>query len=167
MKSLQSDNGGEYKSDKLARFGAERQIQPKFTPPYTPQLNAVAERTNRTLVECARRTMEYAGLGKSYWGEAVMTAMFLRNRCPTPRQVAISSVDDEETDPGQPQSVCMSRILSRVSSKTLEVRLQYITLSFPGLHRASEVLPFRSRVVSTGLIRATMTAKTPSQRRTT
>uniref|UniRef100_A0AAV1TGA3 Retroviral polymerase SH3-like domain-containing protein n=1 Tax=Peronospora matthiolae TaxID=2874970 RepID=A0AAV1TGA3_9STRA len=27
--------------------------------------------------------MEHAGLGKSYWGEAVMAAMFLRNRCPT------------------------------------------------------------------------------------
>uniref|UniRef100_A0AAV1TC62 Reverse transcriptase Ty1/copia-type domain-containing protein n=1 Tax=Peronospora matthiolae TaxID=2874970 RepID=A0AAV1TC62_9STRA len=38
---------------------------------------------NRTLVECARCMMEHAGLGKSYWGEAVMTAMFLRNRCPT------------------------------------------------------------------------------------
>uniref|UniRef100_A0AAV1UEK1 Reverse transcriptase Ty1/copia-type domain-containing protein n=1 Tax=Peronospora matthiolae TaxID=2874970 RepID=A0AAV1UEK1_9STRA len=38
---------------------------------------------NRTLVECARCMMEHAGLVKSYWGEAVMTAMFLRNLCPT------------------------------------------------------------------------------------
>uniref|UniRef100_A0AAV1T0R7 Integrase catalytic domain-containing protein n=1 Tax=Peronospora matthiolae TaxID=2874970 RepID=A0AAV1T0R7_9STRA len=83
VKYLQSDNGGEYKSDKLARFCAERGIQQRFTPPYTPQLNGVAERMNRTLVECARCMMEHAGLGKSYWGEAVMTAMFLRNRCPT------------------------------------------------------------------------------------
>uniref|UniRef100_A0AAV1VGZ7 Integrase catalytic domain-containing protein n=1 Tax=Peronospora matthiolae TaxID=2874970 RepID=A0AAV1VGZ7_9STRA len=83
VKYLQSDNGGEYKSDKLARFCAEQGIQQRFTPPYTPQLNGVAERMNRTLVECARCMMEHAGLGKSYWGEAVMTAMFLRNRCPT------------------------------------------------------------------------------------
>ena len=27
--------------------------------------------------------MEYAGLSKEYWGEAVMTVKFLRNRCPT------------------------------------------------------------------------------------
>ncbi|GMF59046.1 unnamed protein product [Phytophthora lilii] len=27
--------------------------------------------------------LEHAGLAKSYWGEAVMTATFLRNRCPT------------------------------------------------------------------------------------
>ncbi|CAI5725938.1 unnamed protein product [Peronospora destructor] len=38
---------------------------------------------NRTLVECARCMLEHAGLPKTYWGEAVMTATFLRNRCPT------------------------------------------------------------------------------------
>ncbi|KAG4035868.1 hypothetical protein PC123_g28564 [Phytophthora cactorum] len=38
---------------------------------------------NRTLVESARCMLEHAGLSKSYWGEAVMTATFLRNRCPT------------------------------------------------------------------------------------
>ncbi|GMF72324.1 unnamed protein product [Phytophthora fragariaefolia] len=27
--------------------------------------------------------LEHAGLSKSYWGEAVVTATFLRNRCPT------------------------------------------------------------------------------------
>lgn len=83
MKYLQSDNGGEYKSDKLARFCVERGIQQKLTPPYTPQLNGVAERMNRTLVECARCMIKHAGLEKNYWGEAVMTATFLRNRCPT------------------------------------------------------------------------------------
>uniref|UniRef100_A0AAV1V8E2 Integrase catalytic domain-containing protein n=1 Tax=Peronospora matthiolae TaxID=2874970 RepID=A0AAV1V8E2_9STRA len=75
-KYLQIDNGGDYKSDKLARFCAERVIQQSFTHPYTPQLNGVAERINRTLVECARCMVEHAVLGKSYWGEAVMTAMF-------------------------------------------------------------------------------------------
>uniref|UniRef100_H3H9W0 Integrase catalytic domain-containing protein n=1 Tax=Phytophthora ramorum TaxID=164328 RepID=H3H9W0_PHYRM len=61
----------------------KRKGRPKFTPPYTPQLNGVAERMNRTLVECARCMLEHAGLPKTYWGEAVMTATFLRNRCPT------------------------------------------------------------------------------------
>ncbi|PSD62998.1 hypothetical protein C7G80_19275, partial [Acinetobacter nosocomialis] len=65
------------------KFCSERGIVQKFTPPYTPQLNGVAERMNRTLVECARCMLEHAGLSKSYWGEAVVTATFLRNRCPT------------------------------------------------------------------------------------
>ena len=38
---------------------------------------------NRTLVECACCMLTHAGMKKKYWGEAVMTATFLRNRCPT------------------------------------------------------------------------------------
>uniref|UniRef100_H3H8Y7 Integrase catalytic domain-containing protein n=1 Tax=Phytophthora ramorum TaxID=164328 RepID=H3H8Y7_PHYRM len=83
VQTLRSDNGGEYTSGAMAKFCADRGIVQKFTPPYTPQLNGVAERMNRTLVECARCMLEHAGLPKTYWGEAVMTATFLRNRCPT------------------------------------------------------------------------------------
>uniref|UniRef100_H3H993 Integrase catalytic domain-containing protein n=1 Tax=Phytophthora ramorum TaxID=164328 RepID=H3H993_PHYRM len=83
VQTLRSDNGGEYTSGAMAKFCADRGIVQKFTPPYTPQLNGVAERMNRTLVECARCMLEHAGLPKWYWGEAVMTATFLRNRCPT------------------------------------------------------------------------------------
>ncbi|KAG2963263.1 hypothetical protein PC120_g27553 [Phytophthora cactorum] len=80
VKTLRSDNGGEYTSGAMAKFCKDRGIEQKFTPPYTPQLNGVAERMNRTLVESARCMLEHAGLSKSYWGEAVMTATFLRNR---------------------------------------------------------------------------------------
>ena len=83
VKALNSDNGGEYSCAAMTKFCSERGIVQKFTPPYTPQLNGVAERMNRTLVECARCMLEHAGMTKKYWGEAVMTAMFLRNRCPT------------------------------------------------------------------------------------
>ncbi|KAF1325883.1 Integrase catalytic core protein, partial [Globisporangium splendens] len=79
VKMLRSDNGGEYVSNKFAAFCRDRDIVQQFTP----QLNGVAERMNRTLVECARCMVEHAGLSKRYWGEAVMTATFLRNRCPT------------------------------------------------------------------------------------
>ncbi|KAF1318429.1 Integrase catalytic core protein, partial [Globisporangium splendens] len=83
VKVLRSDNGGEYASSKFAAFCRDRGIVQQFTPPYTPQLNGVAERMNRTLVESARCMLEHAGLSKQYWGEAVATAAFLRNRCPT------------------------------------------------------------------------------------
>ncbi|KAF1332517.1 reverse transcriptase, partial [Globisporangium splendens] len=83
VKVLRSDNGGEYVSNKFAAFCRNRGIVQQFTPPYTPQLNGVAERMNRTLVESARCMIEHAGLSKRYWGEAVATAAFLRNRCPT------------------------------------------------------------------------------------
>jgi len=83
VKVLRSDNGGEYVSSKFAAFCSNQGIVQQFTPPYTPQLNGVAERMNRTLVESARCMIEHAGLSKRYWGEAVATAAFLRNRCPT------------------------------------------------------------------------------------
>ncbi|KAF1332324.1 Integrase catalytic core protein, partial [Globisporangium splendens] len=73
VKVLRSDNGGEYVSNKFAAFCRNRGIVQQFTPPYTPQLNGVAERMNRTLVESARCMIEHAGLSKRYWGEAVWT----------------------------------------------------------------------------------------------
>lgn len=83
VKALRCNNGGEYTSSEMAKFCKRRDIEQKFTPPYTPQLNGVAERMNRTLVECARCMIEHAGLPKTYWGEAVMTSAFLHNLCPT------------------------------------------------------------------------------------
>ena len=83
VRVLRSDNGGEYTSGILTKFCSDRGIVQKFTPPYTPQLNGVAERMNRALVKSARCMMEHAAMTKSYWGEAVMTANFLRIRCPT------------------------------------------------------------------------------------
>ena len=83
IKLIRSDNGGDDVPNKFAAFCQDQGIVQLFRPPYTPQLNEVAERMNRTLVECARCMIEHAGLSKRYWGEAVSTAAFLRNRCPT------------------------------------------------------------------------------------
>uniref|UniRef100_A0AAV1V1L6 Uncharacterized protein n=1 Tax=Peronospora matthiolae TaxID=2874970 RepID=A0AAV1V1L6_9STRA len=65
VKHLRSDNDGEYTSGAMSKLCVYRGIVQKFTPPYTPQLNGVAERMNRTLVESVRCMMEHAGLAKS------------------------------------------------------------------------------------------------------
>ena len=83
IKTLRSDNGGEYVSKRFKEFCENYGILQKFTPRYTPELNGVAERMNRTLVESGRCMLEHANLGNKFWGEAIMTANFLRNRCPT------------------------------------------------------------------------------------
>ena len=46
VRVLRSDNGGEYTSGILTKLCSDRGIVQKFTPPYTPQLNGVAERMN-------------------------------------------------------------------------------------------------------------------------
>jgi len=43
----------------------------------------VAERRNRTLIEMARCLLIQSGLPPSFWAEAVNTANYIRNRCPS------------------------------------------------------------------------------------
>jgi transposase InsO family protein len=54
IKVLRSDQGGEYTSGAFKSYCKFHGIQQQFTVPHTPQQNGVAERRNKTLVECAR-----------------------------------------------------------------------------------------------------------------
>lgn len=83
IKCLQSDNGREFCNEEFDRFLKEEGIARKLTTPYTPQLNGVAERKNRTLMEMARCMLTQSKLPISFWAEAVATANFVRNRCIT------------------------------------------------------------------------------------
>ena len=44
----------------------------------------MAERYNRTIVETVRCLISDSKLGKSFWAEALSTAVYLRNRSPSP-----------------------------------------------------------------------------------
>lgn len=86
-KAIRSDGGGEYSSTSLKKFFADNGIVHEQTAPYSPQQNGVAERRNRYAVESVRCMLAESGLGKTYWGEAICTAIYLQNRLPS------SSVD--------------------------------------------------------------------------
>ena len=83
IKAVRSDNGGEYTSNDFKAFCQEHGISQEFTEVYTPQQNGVAERANRTLLEMARAMLYQSTLPQLLWAEAIMTAAYLRNRCPT------------------------------------------------------------------------------------
>jgi len=83
IKCLQSDNGLEYVNKRFDEFIRKHGITRRLTVPYNPEQNGVAERRNRTLMETARCLLIQAGLPASFWAEAVNTANFIRNRCPT------------------------------------------------------------------------------------
>ncbi|GKF68622.1 putative RNA-directed DNA polymerase [Tanacetum coccineum] len=70
LKCIRSDNGGEYIGP-FDEYCREHGIQHQKTPPKTPQLNGLAERMNRTLVERVRCLLSHAGLPASFWGEAL------------------------------------------------------------------------------------------------
>lgn len=83
ISQLRSDNGGEYVSNEFKSYCSTNGIQMKFTVPYSPQQNGVAERFNRTIMERARTMIIAAKLEKRFWTEAVTTATYLINRSPT------------------------------------------------------------------------------------
>ena len=80
--ALRSDNAGEFISTKIEDWCSERGIVLQTTQPYTPDMNGVAERVIRTIVEHASAMLWSSFLGLVFWYEAVKTAVYLKNRSP-------------------------------------------------------------------------------------
>lgn len=83
LKILRTDNGTEYCNNEFKEYLRKNGIRHQLTVEYTPQQNGVAERKNRTLIEMARCMLLQASLPPSYWAEAISTANYIRNRCPS------------------------------------------------------------------------------------
>ncbi|GKU94478.1 hypothetical protein SLEP1_g7975 [Rubroshorea leprosula] len=83
LKSLRTDNGGEYTSKEFRDYCSKHGMRHEKTVPSTPQHNGVAERMNRTIVEKVRCMLKMATLPKPFCGEAVNTAVYLINRSPS------------------------------------------------------------------------------------
>ncbi|KAL0281564.1 UNVERIFIED_CONTAM: hypothetical protein PYX00_002512 [Menopon gallinae] len=83
IKCIRTDNAREYLSKEFKNILEECGISRQLSAEYTPQQNGIAERANRTLIEMARCLMLQGNLPQSLWAEAVNTANYLRNRCPT------------------------------------------------------------------------------------
>jgi hypothetical protein len=80
---LRSDRGGEYLSTAFNEHLAAAGTAKKLTTHDTPQLNGIAERLNRTLLERIRAFAHDSGLPLSLWGEALRHAAWLKNRTAT------------------------------------------------------------------------------------
>ena len=83
IKVLRSDRGGEYLSDAFDKHLASAGTARRLTVHDTPQLNGIAERLNRTLVEKVRALLHMANLPKMMWGEALRHSTWLKNRTST------------------------------------------------------------------------------------
>ncbi|KAL0455123.1 UNVERIFIED_CONTAM: Retrovirus-related Pol polyprotein from transposon RE2 [Sesamum latifolium] len=83
IKALRSDRGGEYLSGEFIDYLKENGILSQWTPPGTPQLNEVAERRNRTLLDMVRSMMSFTELPPSFWGHALETTVKLLNKAPS------------------------------------------------------------------------------------
>jgi transposase InsO family protein len=83
LKHVHTDNGGEFANAKWEDYFQCHGILHKFTAPYTPEQNGVAECSHHTLVEHAHYMLKDAGLPAKWWAEAVTTATYLKNLSPS------------------------------------------------------------------------------------
>ena len=86
IKTLRTDNGGEYTSVEFEQYLKNNGIRHEVTTPFSPQQNGVSERLNRTLQEMGLSQIVHAGLSKHFWADSIATACYVRNRlpvCPT------------------------------------------------------------------------------------
>ena len=79
VKVLRSDCGSEYLSKAFDAHLAAAGTACHLTPHDMPQLNGIAERLNRTLLERVRALTHTSGLPKSLWGEALRHVVWLKN----------------------------------------------------------------------------------------
>ena len=82
IKSLYSDNGGEYQA--LSSFLTINGIFHLTSPPHTPEHNGYSERRHRHIIETGLSLFSHASMPLSYWSFAFSTAVYLINRLPTP-----------------------------------------------------------------------------------
>ena len=61
---LKTDGGGEYRSREFAQYLCKHQTEHEVTVPDSPEMNGVAERMNRTILEKAKCMCAHADLPK-------------------------------------------------------------------------------------------------------
>jgi len=82
IKTLRSDNGGEFTSKEFKEYGKEIGIKWELSTPYNPHQNGVAERKNRTIMEAVKAMIHDQDLLMHLWAKAAKTAVYVQNRSP-------------------------------------------------------------------------------------
>ena len=108
VKTLRSDNGGQYTSIEFQQFCTEHGIKRELTVPMTTEQNGKAERMNRTVIESTRAMLHHAKMPLKFWAEALNTAVYLRNRSPT---TALDGITPYECFHGEEPDVRNLRVL--------------------------------------------------------
>lgn len=84
IKTIRTDNGGEYVNHQFKSFMTKHRIHHQLTVPDIPQQNGIADHMNRTIMEKVRCMLLLidAELDNRFWAEAATTAVCLINRIP-------------------------------------------------------------------------------------
>ncbi|GAU26253.1 hypothetical protein TSUD_224440 [Trifolium subterraneum] len=121
LKVLKTDGGGEYVSKVFSEFCEAEGIVHEVIPPYTPQQNGSAERRNRTIMNMVRCMIRGKHLPKELWGEAVNTACYVLNRCPTKR---LNDVTPEECWSGNKPNMSHLKVFGSIAYRHVPDQLR-------------------------------------------
>jgi len=84
VKVIRSDNALEFLSDPCKQFFSKHGLLHQTSCVQRPQQNGRVERKHRHILEMARALRFQANLPLKYWGDCVLTAVYIINRLPTP-----------------------------------------------------------------------------------
>lgn len=80
VRTLRSDNGGEFVNAFLGPWLREKGIEQELTTSHTPQLNGVAERLNLTLMDKVRTILTHCGAPEYFWTDCLLAIVHVHNR---------------------------------------------------------------------------------------
>ncbi|CAI7876316.1 unnamed protein product [Closterium sp. NIES-53] len=80
VKAIRTDRGGEILSKEFSLWLKKNGIRHSLTMPYSPEMNGITERANRTITETARGLLIEAGLPEYFWPDVVRSACVAKNR---------------------------------------------------------------------------------------
>ncbi|CAI7813734.1 unnamed protein product, partial [Closterium sp. NIES-53] len=83
VKAIRTDRGREFLSKEFGLWLKKNGIRHSLTMPYSPAMNGIAERANRTITETARGLLIEAGLPDYFWPDAVRSVCVAKNRAST------------------------------------------------------------------------------------
>lgn len=80
LKEFHSDDGGEFRSEKLQKFLRDNGTKYTVTQMATPQHNPIAERDGRTVMNMVVSMLHQSGLPAQFWAAAASMAVYVLNR---------------------------------------------------------------------------------------
>jgi transposase InsO family protein len=83
MRVLHTDNGGDFTVAEFTSYCMDEGVQCHYSAQYSSQQNDVVERRNQKVVGMARALLKQRGMPAVFWGEAVVTTIYILNNSPT------------------------------------------------------------------------------------
>jgi hypothetical protein len=80
---LRTDNGGKLTTAEFTSYCVDEGVQRHYSTSYSLQQNDVIERRNQMVVGMARALLKQRGMPTVFWGEAMVTGVYILNRSPT------------------------------------------------------------------------------------